>query len=260
RSDPHAPTAVATEPRRWKLAAIAALAGAGIAAATVVVARREDAPVVAASLDAAIAGDASADATAIIAHVPVRDAAVDAVPDAAALDAGIAEVKKPKGRPKLTKEEIDLLVERPALIAIKNPKAFDPFAYYKTALAEAKRVYPKMWPWALNFGGVDRAGKIDLTTEDVTYAFATDDPAAGKYCLVIIGFEAGVGRIQRASSSNGCGSGVSPPRCSPAEVWRRATDAGLPATATHARFHRIGRMWRFSSGEFGKHIPDDCEP
>jgi hypothetical protein len=258
RSDPHASTAIATEPRRWKLAVIALLALLGLAAiatTAIVLATRDDArpPVVAQSPDAASAPDAAA-----IDAAPLDVQIVVAI-DAAAPDAGVTgEARKPKGRPSLTKAEIDMLVERPALLAIKNPKAFAPFAYYKTALAEARRVFPNVWPNALNFGGVDRHGKVDVTKEDVRYTFATDDPAAGKYCMVVLSFDRGVGSIVRGSSTGGCRSAVAPPRCSPEELWRRATEAGAPGTATHGRFHRIGRNWQFSSGEFRAHLHDDC--
>jgi hypothetical protein len=253
RSDPQASTAIAPEPLRWKLAVVAGLGLAVVVTAAIAIARRDDAPPVVAQgpLDAA-----APDAKIVDAPSP-GDAPVVVMLETAPRDAG-TKPPKPKGRPKLTKAEIDMLAERPALVAIKNPKAFAPFAYYKTALAEAQRVFPNVWPSALNFGGVDRNGKVDVTKEDVRYTFATDDPAAGKYCMVVVTFEKGIGWIARGSSSGGCRSSVAPPRCAPAELWRRATDGGLPAAATHARFNRINRGWQFSSGEFRTHLVDDC--
>ncbi|HUS26908.1 MAG TPA: protein kinase [Kofleriaceae bacterium] len=216
---------------------------------------------------------------------PVHDAGVAAVkyrPDAAAVSAttpaDAAEVaattpdavasqwtmSKPKAGE--TKEEtLERLLRSTEAIAMANPKAIDPLAEYKRAVARVVPLAGKAaFLTSMRIHAANAQGLVDVTSEDgsVEIYFASPSLAkVGEPCYFVFIYEEGVARFNRAEQGENdkCNNGVRPPACSLAEIIKRAEAKGMVIGKKGVTFNRFPRGWMVSSGDYGDHIDDDCE-
>ena len=153
----------------------------------------------------------------------------------------------------------------PVPLAIPNPRAFDPFAYYATAKAAAAKSGGKVYPVAMTWRRFNRSGLIDLTSDgSVEYHFISVDraKAGGDGCYLMILLDSKAMHMLTGSPANGTcsASGIAPPRCTLAQLWTKAIAAGLPADSQIGNVNRLApATWVFSSGTAPSvYVDDDC--
>jgi serine/threonine-protein kinase len=179
---------------------------------------------------------------------------VTAVPPAPKPDAAVAPIAPEAPGP-----------DGPFRLAIPNPRAFDPFAYYPTAKAAAAKIGGKVYPVAMTWRRFNRAGLVDLTGEgSVEYHFISIDraKAGGDGCYLMFMLDSRATQIEIGSPDKGTcnGNAIAPPHCTLAQLWTKAIAAGLPADAKVGTVNRLApATWVFSSGSSESiFIDDDC--
>jgi hypothetical protein len=205
-----------------------------------------------------------------------RDAAVVTVATSTSpADAATAPADARKREPIVTTprpttpETVEETLERlssgnPETVVMANPKAIDPIAEYKRAVARALPLGGKTTRLtSMRIHHANASGLVDVTGGgSLEIYFAS--PALAKQelpCYLIFIYEDGVARftVGRQSSTDNCTGGVSQPRCPLPEIISRASAKGMVVDKDGITFNRFGRSWMVSAGkEFGEDIDDDC--
>jgi serine/threonine protein kinase len=160
-----------------------------------------------------------------------------------------------------------------------QPTRFDPSAFFPEALRRARARYPDAAIAHIYLEAVYPDGHIDFTltksmrAQWMFYSRANgkpaDAPAGLEYrgaCVFVVSIDPFAGAMTQIPDTILCHqyertSGT--PRCSLAQVWKRAIALGAPdgnavAEISYAVFDPGGPTWMFEVGSFSKSIRDDC--
>jgi serine/threonine-protein kinase len=205
-----------------------------------------------------------------------RDAAVVSVATStSSADAATAPPDARKREPIVTApapataETVEETLERlstkaPETVVMANPKAIDPIAEYKRAVARVLPLGGKTTRLtSMRIHHANASGLVDVTAGgSLEIYFASPGLAKQELpCYLIFIYEDGVARftVGAQSSTDNCTGGVTQPRCPLSEIVTRAIAKGMVIDKDGVTFNRFGRSWMVSAGKsFGEDIDDDC--
>jgi hypothetical protein len=148
---------------------------------------------------------------------------------------------------------------KPHTIAVANPTAVDPLAYYKIAKATAEKILGKVRPTLIRWRGFDSTGKVDITQKGghMDHVFAGYDTPTDGHCYVSVTVEHGVATVSVSRPTQGgpCTGAVGTPSCTAAQLHARSVELGMPADAAQVSAFMSGNYWNMSAaGDFSKGI------
>ncbi|MCB9560704.1 MAG: serine/threonine protein kinase [Kofleriaceae bacterium] len=254
-----APAAACRRPRRGRAGACPAVPTLASAAPT-----GKAAP-------AAKAGPARADATPGEPPPPAPPAPVEDTTDAADHDpaARTTTTTTTTGGVTIIETHADSFEDQPDYA----PKRFDAIRWLPRAQALARKLAGDARLIGFDVDGVGLDGLADLTLStdfDATYEFRS--PAASKRpagvprnvdvdipCRVVVTASARRVEVLRATDEK-CGQPLRPrPRCTLAQVWKKAADDGAPTDDVVAQIDYLWDGWFVQVGDdYTSSLPDDC--
>jgi hypothetical protein len=156
-----------------------------------------------------------------------------------------------------------------------DARSFDALAFLPTAEAAARAIAPDAELITFDVDGVHPDGHADLTLDedyDATYDFRS--PAASKRpadlpigveaeipCLIHVVVSPADGVRGYVGDDDECAQPLRPrPRCSLAQVWKKAIAIGAPATGAVMQIDYLWDGWfvQIGSDTFTESLPDDC--
>ncbi|MCC6998703.1 MAG: protein kinase [Deltaproteobacteria bacterium] len=141
-----------------------------------------------------------------------------------------------------------------------NPARFEPIGYLPTARALARRMASDAELIELLATNVHPDGYSNLTSPmaHATYRFRSRQLPSGK-CSILVTVEKG--EVAAWPEEDGCKAGSLPaPRCSVAEAWKVALDAGLSRQWSSLSYGPSGEkyLWQISGNQTGDNLRLDC--
>jgi predicted Ser/Thr protein kinase len=153
-----------------------------------------------------------------------------------------------------------------------DPKQLDAIAYIAKAQALARELFPDAVLISMDIAGVYPDGHADLAlSSDFEASYRFRSPAESKrpdglpknveaeiYCMVNVDAMKG-GVMVYTSIHDRCTQRALEPRCSMAQVWKKAIERGAPQDDVVAEIELDGDGWNIEVGDdFDETVPDDC--
>ena len=161
----------------------------------------------------------------------------------------------------------DLPRDKPYPVTIKgfNADAWDYMAWFPTALAEARKLFPDAQVTRIDADGVSSDGKVHLAlSDDFDVLFRFVSPSAAKrpashpkglkwepLCMVQIIIDKDDAMVLPMQGF-GCEEPIALPRCNARQVWARAIERGAPADNAFAEL-----WYGYSNGKWSFEIEGD---
>ncbi len=146
-----------------------------------------------------------------------------------------------------------------------DPARFAPLDYLEQASALARERERDAQLVQAQLERVTPSGVIDLKAPGGRALYRFRSPArsrsGGGECLVEVRVDAEGATVRLARSASCAEPLAAPPRCTPAEIWRKARQADPHANHAHADLVVFNREWLFKTGmdESIMTIPDNCD-